>query len=160
MSAVLEPSVELMPMSTRDVDEVLAIEYGGYDFPWGRGNFVDSMASGYSCWVCRLGGELIAYFVLMLVVDEGHLLNICVARKRQRLGYGARLLRHAMSVARLGGANTLLLEVRPSNEQALQLYSLFGFKEIGRRRGYYPAASGREDALVLTRAIGEASAWA
>ncbi len=160
MSAVFEPRVELLPMSARDIDEVLAIEYGAYDFPWGRGNFVDSIASGYSCWVCRLGGELIAYFVLMLVVDEAHLLNICVAKQRQRLGYGARLLRQAMIVARRAGALSLLLEVRPSNVQALQLYESFGFREIGRRRGYYPAAQGREDAIVLRHALDEVSTWA
>jgi ribosomal-protein-alanine N-acetyltransferase len=160
MSAVFTPSVEILPMSERDIDEVLAIEYGAYDFPWGRGNFADSIKSGYSCWVCRLGGELVAYFVLMLVVDEAHLLNICVAKKRQRLGYGAKLLREAMRVAREAGALSLLLEVRPSNTQALQLYASFGFKEIGRRRGYYPAATGREDAIVLRHALDELATWA
>jgi ribosomal-protein-alanine N-acetyltransferase len=160
MNAQFEPRTELVPMAQRDLDEVLAIEYGAYEFPWGRGNFSDSMASGYSCWVCRVGGELVAYFVLMLVVDEAHLLNLCVAKKRQRMGYGARLLRHAIAVARRGGAQSLLLEVRPSNAQALQLYSSFGFKEIGRRRGYYPAAIGREDAIVLRHALDEVSTWA
>ena len=57
--------------------------------------------------------------------------------------------------ARQGGAGTLLLEVRPSNERALALYRHFGFSQIGVRRGYYPASLGREDALVLTRALGE-----
>ena len=158
MNAVLEPRIEMMPMNASDLDEVLAIEFRVCPFPWGRGNFTDSLSSGYSCWVCRVGGELLGYFVVMLAVDEAHLLNICVAEKRQGMGFGARLLRHAMLVARQGGATTLLLEVRPSNDNALSLYRHFGFQQIGRRRDYYPAEKGREDALVLTRTLDEVRA--
>lgn len=158
MNAILEPAVELMPMVERDLDEVLRIEYRVYSHPWSRANFADSIASGYSCWVCRIGGEMVGYFVLMLAVDEAHLLNISVAEKRQGFGFGARLLEHAMEIAQRGRAATLLLEVRPSNDRALTLYRHFGFAQIGVRRGYYPAEKGREDALVLTRALAEASA--
>ena len=59
MNAVLAPRVEMSPMSANDLDEVLAIEYRVCSFPWGRGNFTDSLASGYSCWVCRIDGELV-----------------------------------------------------------------------------------------------------
>jgi len=155
MNAVLEPSVELLPMTERDLDDVLRIEYRVYSHPWSRANFADSIGSGYSCWVCRIGGELVGYFVVMLAVDEAHLLNISVAEQRQRLGFGARLLHQAMKTAQLGGAATMLLEVRPSNEKALALYRHFGFRQIGVRRGYYPATGGREDALVLTHALEE-----
>lgn len=158
MSAVLEPRVEMLPMNASDLDEVMAIEFSVCAFPWGRGNFADSMSSGYSCWVCRVGGELVGYFLLMIAVDEAHLLTIGVAVKRQGLGFGARMLRQAMSVARRGGAGSLLLEVRPSNAKALALYENLGFRQIGRRKGYYPAEGGREDALVLTRALDETSA--
>ena len=74
------------------------------------------------------------------------------------MAFGARLLRHAMSVARQAGAATLLLEVRPSNVKAVELYRHFGFAQIGVRRGYYPADGGREDALVMTHALIEVSA--
>ena len=158
MNAMLEPSVEMLPMAVRDVDDILRIEYEAYSHPWSRANFTDSIASGYSCWVCRVGGELIGYFVLMLAVDEAHLLTIAVAENHQRRGLGARLLSQAMSVGRAGGATTLLLEVRPSNAKALAMYRHFGFAQIGVRRGYYPAASGREDALVLTHPLTEVSA--
>ena len=158
MNAVLEPRIEMMLMNASDLDEVLAIEFRVCPFPWGRGNFTDSLSSGYSCWVCRIGGELLGYFVVMLAVDEAHLLTISVAEKRQGMGFGARLLRHAMSVARQSGATTLLLEVRPSNDNALSLYRHFGFQQIGRRRDYYPAEKGREDALVLSRTLEEVTA--
>jgi ribosomal-protein-alanine N-acetyltransferase len=158
MNALLEPAIEILPMTALDLDDILRIEYRVYSHPWSRANFADSIGSGYSCCVCRVGGELIGYSVLMLAVDEAHLLNIGVAEKRHGFGFGARLLRHAMDSARRGGAGTLLLEVRPSNERALALYRHFGFRQIGVRRGYYPAVDGREDALVLTRALEEISA--
>jgi len=155
MNALFQTEFEMLPMLASDLDEVLAIEYRVYPFPWGRGNFADSINSGYSCWVSRVAGELVGYFVVMLAVDEAHLLNIAIAEKRQGMGYGARLLRQAMQVAQAAGGSLMLLEVRPSNEQALTLYRHFGFKQIGVRRGYYPAASGREDALVLTHELAE-----
>ena len=158
MGGLFSPPVDLLPMNVQDVDEILRIEYKVYSHPWSRANFNDSLASGYSCWVCRVGGELVGYYVVMMAVDDAHLLNISVSEKRQGLGFGARLLRHAMSVARQAGAATLLLEVRPSNARAVELYRHFGFAQIGLRRGYYPADGGREDALVMTHPLVEVSA--
>lgn len=158
MSAVLAPRVEMLPMGLADLDEVFRIESRVFPFPWTRGNFVDAIAAGYSAWVCRIDPELVGYFVLMMALDEAHLLNISVAEKRQGLGFGARLLGQAMLVARRAGATSMLLEVRPSNEQALALYRHFGFQQIGLRRGYYPAANGCEDALVLRHALAGVSA--
>ena len=158
MSAVLAPHIEMLPMNASDLDDVLAIENAVYPFPWTRGNFADSLVAGYSAWVCRVGGELVGYAVIMMILDEAHLLNISVDPHRHGMGFGARLLRHAMAVARRLGARSLLLEVRPSNERALQLYRHFGFARIGRRKAYYPAHEGREDALVLTHSLGETTA--
>lgn len=154
-SAISEPRIEFLPMGLHDIDEVLTIEYRVSPFPWGRGNFTDSLESGYACWVCRLNGELIGYFVVMIAVDDAHLLTISVSDKWQKKGFGARLLQQVMQVARSGGANIVLLEVRPSNASALALYRHFGFQQIGVRKGYYPAVGGREDALVLTRPLDE-----
>lgn len=158
MSAVLKPGVEMLPMQAGDLDEVVAVENTVYPFPWSRGNFADSIKAGYSAWVCRIGGELVGYAVVMMAVDEAHLLNISIAPRRQGEGYGARLLRHAMDVGRRSGALSLLLEVRPSNEKAIALYRHFGFREVGRRRGYYPAVGGREDAIVMVRELSEVRA--
>jgi ribosomal-protein-alanine N-acetyltransferase len=158
MGGLFSPPVDLLPMNVHDVDEILRIEYKVYSHPWSRANFTDSIGSGYSCWVCRVGGELVGYYVVMMAVDDAHLLNISVSEKRQGLGFGARLLRHAMSVARQAGASTLLLEVRPSNVRAVELYRHFGFAQIGVRRGYYPADKGREDALVMTHPLVEVAA--
>ena len=140
-------------MNERDLDGVATLEARLQAFPWSRGNFADSLVAGYSAWVARRGGELIGFSVVMAALDEAHLLNIGVAAAWQGQGHGARLLRHAMQQARQDGAARLLLEVRPSNARAVALYRHFGFDEIGRRKGYYPAAVGREDALVFARSL-------
>lgn len=153
MSAVLKDEPQLAVMRESDLDEVLAIESAVYSHPWTRGNFADSLRSGYACRTWRLGSELLGYFVLMVAVGEAHLLNLSVAAARQRRGHGAALLREAMRLARELGARHMFLEVRPSNGPGQALYERFGFRKIARRRDYYPASVGREDALVLSRAL-------
>lgn len=151
MSAQLRPEPErYAPMTARDLDDVVQVERDIYPFPWTHGNFADSLRAGYSCWVLRdEDGQLQAYAIVMLALEEAHLLNLSVARAAQRAGLGWRTLEWVAQVARGHGARTLLLEVRPSNPAALRLYERYGFSRIGLRRGYYPAAAGREDAIVM-----------
>ena len=149
MSAVLQQAPLLAPMQSGEIDAVMAIERRAYPFPWTRANFSDSLAAGYSAWTCRIGGELIGYAVMMEVLDEAHLLNLTVAPDWQRRGYGLYLMRRLVAVARRHGAGRMFLEVRQSNAPAHGLYRKLGFETIGRRRGYYPAAAGREDAVVM-----------
>ena len=141
------------PMQEADLPWVAARDAELYPFPWSQGNFADSMAAGYACWVMLDGAEPVGYGVLMMVIDEAHILNISVVASRQRVGLGRRLLGHFADVARTNGARRLLLEVRPSNGPALALYERAGFQTIGRRKGYYPAVGGREDGLVMSLAL-------
>jgi [ribosomal protein S18]-alanine N-acetyltransferase len=150
MSAVLKEVPELGRMREQELDEVMAIESAIYTHPWTPGNFADSLRAGYQCCTLRLGPELVGYFVLMVAAGEAHLLNLSVAASRQRAGYGSLMLREAAKHAHSLGARSLFLEVRPSNRGAQALYTRFGFRKVAVRRGYYPAAEGREDALVLT----------
>jgi [ribosomal protein S18]-alanine N-acetyltransferase len=136
-------------MRDADLDEVMAIENLIYSHPWTRGNFTDSLLAGYECRAWRLDGELVGYFVLMVGAGESHLLNLSIAPVHQRSGHGRALLREAADIAARLGARSVFLEVRPSNHAAQSLYTKFGFKRIAVRRDYYPAHTGREDALVL-----------
>ncbi len=153
MSAVLQPATRFEPMTEADLRAVLEIEEAIYAFPWTSGNFRDSLRAGYSCWAYRDGEELIGYAVLVLAAGEGHLLNLSVAARAQSRGHGRSLLSNVVGVARERGAKILFLEVRPSNEAGLRLYTGYGFRQVGVRRGYYPARRGREDALVLSLAL-------
>jgi ribosomal-protein-alanine N-acetyltransferase len=149
MSAVLKTAAGLRPMAEADLPAVMAIENAIYPFPWTLGNFRDSLAAGYSCWVYAAEGAPIGYAVLVQAVDEAHLLNLSIAAERQRQGWGGALLQRVCAGARERGARLLFLEVRPSNVGALRLYERHGFERIGLRRNYYPAPGGREDALIL-----------
>ena len=153
MSAVLQTQPGLRPMQPLDLDIVVDIEQGIYEFPWTPGNFGDSMAAGYRCWIFSLGNEVIGYAVVIHAAGEAHLLNLSIAVPWQRKGYGGRLLELIMAAARDHGATVLFLEVRVSNTGAQQLYARHGFTQIGVRRNYYPAAHGREDASVLSRVL-------
>ena len=143
------------PMTERDVDEVVALEETVYPHPWSRGNFIDSLSSGYQAWVLRdQADQLLGYFLLMLMADEAHLLNVAVSAQRQGQGLGRFLLNQAVACARGLGKESVLLEVRPSNIRALEIYRRYGFSPIGRRRAYYPAANQqREDAIVMRLGI-------
>ncbi len=142
------------PMTLADIDAVMAIEATAYAHPWTRGNFADSLRAGYAGLLLRAGDELLGYYVAMKGVDEVHLLNITVAPDHQGQGLGGCLLAalSAWSVAQ--GAQWLWLEVRASNEGAQRLYLREGFRRVGLRKGYYPAAHGRrEDAIVMSRPL-------
>lgn len=144
-------------MTARDLDDVHAIESAAYAFPWNRGIFSDCLRVGYTCSVLELDGRLAGYSVISAAAREAHLLNLCVSPEMRSRGLGRILLRNAVRSAATLGADRLFLEVRPSNAHALALYRSMGFEAIGRRRNYYRAQCGREDALVLALAL---VAWA
>jgi len=148
-------SVTFSPIRIDDLVCIEAMERKVYEHPWTLGNFQDSLASGYQCWLVRDAiGTLVGYFLLMLAPDEGHLLNITVLPVMQGKGFGRHLLEHAMMISRTHGAPAVLLEVRPSNPRALAVYRHMGFKQIGIRKRYYPSADQqREDAIVMRLAL-------
>lgn len=153
MSARLKEVPAYRRMKSADLDHVLEIEHTVYPFPWTRGNFHDSLVAGYRCWIMECGGIPVGYSVMAVAAGEAHLLNLSIAESWQRRGLGRDLLRFAMRLALEDGAQRMLLEVRPSNIAARALYQAAGFRQIGRRRGYYPAEDGREDALVMELAL-------
>jgi [ribosomal protein S18]-alanine N-acetyltransferase len=162
MSARLEPRGApalhpvWRPLSTSDLPRVLPVEARAYSHPWSRGNFIDSLAAGYHAALLLDDDTLLGYYVAMAGVDELHLLNLTVAPEHQGQGLGHTLMDAVEALAQRLALPRVLLEVRPSNARARALYARRGFAEIGRRRGYYPAAAGREDALVLALALPEA----
>ena len=141
-------AVSFRPMTEADLDAVLKIEFAAFSHPWTRGIFNDSLKS-YDCWLMFEGGQQVGHGVINVIVGEAHLLNITVKPESQGRGLGLLLLEHLMDRARELEAAECFLEVRASNQSAYRLYERYGFNEIGRRRDYYPAVGGREDALVM-----------
>ena len=160
--------LSFLPMTTADLDAVLAIESISHIHPWTQGNFLDSLAAGHWAYCVRpqledaikgsyLDPEILwAYCILFPAVDELHLLNITVSPKLRRLGIGAKMMHAIEGVAAQQKMPRIILEVRPSNINAMQLYQALGYEQIGLRKNYYPvdAISGlREDAWVFAKSI-------
>lgn len=139
----------LRPMREEHLDAVMELERRAYPFPWTRGIFRDCLHAGYPAWVLVDAGVVVGYGLLSVAVGEAHILNICAAPEVRGRGHGRRLLRTLLQQARGRAAKRVFLEVRPSNIGAIALYHAEGFNEIGRRPRYYPAANGREDAMVM-----------
>lgn len=151
MSAVFKTmEAGFEPMTEARLDAVVEIERRAYEHPWTRGNFSDSLRSGYQAQLLCAGPTLVGYFVAMRGVDEVHLLNITVDPQYQGQGWGRVMLDALALWSRAQGAQWLWLEVRTGNLRAQQVYLRYGFRRVGERRNYYPARNGREDAIVMS----------
>jgi ribosomal-protein-alanine N-acetyltransferase len=122
-----EDSLSFRRMTLADVKQVMTIEREVYEFPWTERIFSDCIRVGYQCWMASV--------------------------KQRIQGFGRQFIEFLVDQARAQDAQTMLLEVRPSNRAAISCYNAAGFNEIGSRKGYYPAANGREDALLFARHI-------
>ena len=150
-TASARPEARFEALTLDRLDAVLAVEQRAYPHPWTRGNFTDALASGYQAQVLMAGDHLLGYFVAMMGVDEVHLLNITVTPEFQRQGW-ARVMLDALRIWATGQrADWLWLEVRVNNPRARAVYEAQGYRQVGLRKNYYPAAGGqREDALVMS----------
>lgn len=147
------PGLAFRPMRAEDLTAIVAAEADAHSYPWSRAQFESSAAAGHSICLGEVEGSLAGFAITLLAADEAELLDIVVPRPYQGRGVGKALLEYMMHGASGQGARCMFLEVRVSNDAALALYRGAGFGEVGRRRGYYPAPSGREDAIVMRREL-------
>ena len=146
------PVARFLPVGLGDLDTLVDIETAAYPFPWSRGNFIDSLNAGY---LARkrvdADGQWLGYFIAMPGVQEVHLLNLTVTPAHQRRGHARAMLDELVRESRALEAQRLWLEVRTSNQRAQELYRRYGFRDVGLRRGYYPAGTlARENAIVMS----------
>lgn len=136
-------------LSESDLPDILQIERKAYDFPWSEQIFRDCINSDYSCIGVSLYERLAGYIVVSNILDESHLLNICLSENWRGHGLGSVMLDYLAHELKIKKIKRLYLEVRPSNLRALALYNHKGFEIIGLRKDYYPAEGGREDAITM-----------
>lgn len=154
LSPVIEPAgYDWAALAGEDLPEILAIEEAAQPYPWSEAVFEDCLRAGYHFDGAFTRGCLLGYSVVMPVVDEWHLLNLCVDPAVQRRGIGRFLLRRLLDSAAVHEVHCVLLEVRAGNRGAIALYESLGFADIGHRKAYYPAPTGREDARVMRRIL-------
>ena len=140
-------------MILADVDRVMKIEREVYEFPWTDRIFRDCIRVGYQCWMALEQQNVVGHAVISVTAGESHILNLSIGKQHQRRGFGRQFIEFLVDEARARDAQTMLLEVRPSNTAAISCYNAAGFNEIGNRKDYYPASGGREDALLFARHI-------
>ncbi len=142
-------SLSTSPMRPGDLDEVVAIERASFGMPWSRGAFLYEIEQNRvaRCWVLREGDTVVAYLCLWEIGGELHVTNIAVHPGLRRRGLARELLGAILQDGKSRRLRSVTLEVRPTNEEARALYESFGFRVVGRRRGYYYDTG--EDALIM-----------
>lgn len=142
---------EIRPMTPADLEPVLAVERQCYSHPWSPDFFLQELGNPFAAVdLLWLDGDLAGYLCSWLIHGELHVLNLATAPAFRRRGIGAALLHRAIEHANRQGAEKAFLEVRVSNEAAVDLYRRFGFRTISRRPSYYPDG---EDAWVMEKTL-------
>ena len=140
--------VTIRPAHESDLDDVAAIERTVFADPWSRRSFVDLVDARQVLFlVASDASSVVGYAVVLMSGVESELANLAVSRIVQRHGLGRRLLAEAVQQVKTRGCEEMYLEVRASNEAAIQLYASEGFEAVGRRARYY--ARPIEDAIVM-----------
>lgn len=134
-----------------DLPYVMGNENAAYVHPWTLEIMRGSLNGVDECVVFELDGSIIGHAIVKMIMDEAHLLNLCVHPEQQGRGLGRQALDAVLLAASQRSAVVMFLEVRESNQSARALYESAGFNEIGLRKGYYPALSGREDAILMAK---------
>ncbi len=148
-----DPGLWFRRMTLGDVERVMKVEHEVYEFPWTDKIFSDCIRVGYYCWLALQRQNIVGHAVISVSAGESHMLNLSISREYQRRGFGKEFIEFLIQQAQAKQAQTMLLEVRPSNTAAINCYNSAGFNEIGLRKDYYPAPEGREDALLFARHI-------
>lgn len=143
-------------MRPEDLERVVEIEQSAFARPWSRDLIAREMAHDWSSILLAVepapGGEaVLGLVVFWLVHDEVHVLNVAVAPEARRRGVARALMREVERRGAGRGARIATLEVRRSNQAALELYRSLGYRKVGVRPRYY--AEEGEDAIVMERAL-------
>jgi [ribosomal protein S18]-alanine N-acetyltransferase len=127
-----------------------------WDQYWSQQSFADVLAMpGAGALITAIGSEPVGFALARIAADEAELLLIGTRPEYRRSGHGQALLEHMLSALERGGAGQVFLEVAEPNIAALRFYRGLGFREVGRRPGYFRGEL-PVDALVLARPAGDA----
>ena len=145
-------TIELRALGLADLRAIEAIERRSYPTPWSRSMFAGEIAKPSSVCLGAFDGEngaLAGYLIVSRYVDAWHVMNVAVAPDVRRQGIASGLLERLFELTGGDGRRGYTLEVRVSNDVAINLYEKAGFRARGVRRGYY--TDNREDALIMWR---------
>lgn len=148
----LAGTVTLRSLTPADLDELAALEATDAHGGWTRAQFADEFAAPERYWAGAFSdGEMVGMIGIANLAGEVHVLKVATLPEFRRQGIASRLLRAAMRRCLEWAVNNITLEVRLSNDPAINLYRSLGFFEEGIRPGYYAAPA--DDALILRRTV-------
>jgi ribosomal-protein-alanine N-acetyltransferase len=141
----------IRPATLKDLAAIAWVERQAKASPWTTQALKACLTGRYWCTVLTsLQQNTLGFYIAQYAAQQAELFNLCLLPKQQSKGLGYQLLTHFLTQAQQAGAQQIFLEVRCSNQKAIQLYQKAGFQWQGTRKGYYPAADGqREDALLM-----------
>lgn len=152
-------------MDESHLSQVHDIEQAAYDYPWSLKGFERSLDQGLNYVFFGEEHELLGYCCILPVLDEAHILNLCISPKYQKQGLATQALRLVLNKLKDADFTIAMLEVRESNQPAIKLYHAFGFGKDGVRKGYYRArvwseeqgelVDGKEDAILMSKSLVE-----
>lgn len=139
------------PLEAEDLPAWLAIEHACFPEPWSEQQLRAHLKQSRNrCLGLFELNRLVGFAVFSTVLDEAELLQIAIEPEQQGKGLAENFLRQSLDTLQQVGIIRFMLEVRASNAAAIRLYEKIGFNEDGRRKGYYPALDGREDAVLMS----------
>ena len=143
-------------MRVSDLDEVIQIENECFYTPWSKEQYLYELNENpYSqLWVmCDKEGKIIGYYDLWIIFEHAEIASICIRKDMQGKGYGTKLIQHLQQKAMNKYCETISLEVRVSNQKAINLYTSNDFIIVNTKQGYYKTADGFEDAYFMMKGI-------
>ncbi|WP_144395444.1 ribosomal protein S18-alanine N-acetyltransferase [Pleionea sediminis] len=139
-----------------DIARVLVNETCAYPVPWGKQALIDSLDPQYDFFVAELDEQIVGHLIVQVILDESHLLNLCLHPRYQGRGLGKQMMQYWLDSSRSQTIHQLLLEVRESNTKALKLYESMGFQKLSVRKNYYPLPDNqREHGVVMSQSFPE-----
>lgn len=150
---IQEPeNLTIRRMGASDLDAVTLLEQRVFPDPWPKAAFAQDLeGDDRGVLLAEMDGRLCGYACYMAAVGEAHLTNIAVAPEFRGKSIAKILLNRILDVAKKADCEYIFLDVRPSNEAAISLYTKYGFYELYRRPRYYHAPV--EDALVMVKTL-------
>jgi len=138
-------------MGFSDLEEAYKIELDVNPSPWKYETFLSSFEVGHKGLICKKDNLMIGFIIFSPISPEAHILSISVRNEMQSKGIGTMLLKSMLDQCKVMNYKKIFLEVRVSNEKAINFYEKFGFSKDAIRNNYYTDNS--EDALLMSLSV-------
>lgn len=145
-------NIEIRSLTFNDLDAVTLIEKTCFSMPWSKEAFVNELVNQMAYYQCAtIDRKVVGYMGMWKICDEGHVTNVAVLPEYRKKGIASLLISKMIDVCKCSEINSMTLEVRESNRDAINVYEKFGFKSLGIRPNYYQKPN--ENAIIMWKSI-------